>query len=194
MPRKKQTDAEPSSEETKPLPPVKRKNYLAISDFEKHETNPFAQEAIEKVQKVTVRKSKVAGADKSAQHIITNSETGELDGYAQFVHYVEVDEEKFTKLYIAEFASFYELNKPAMKVLHYIISNIRKDTDRFHFRMKKCIEFTGYSKFSIFNGVGSLIKNGIIARTDENDEFFINPMVLFNGDRIAYVRTYVKKK
>ena len=174
-------------------PTNKRKKYLAISDFEKHETNPFAQVAIEKVQKVTVRKSKLMGADKSAQHIITNSETGEVDGYAQFVNYVEVDEERFAKLYIAEFAAFYELNKPAMKVLHYIISNIVKDTDRFHFKMKKCIEFTGYSKFSIFNGIGSLIKNGIIARTDESDEFFINPMVLFNGNRVAYVRAYVKK-
>ena len=168
--------------------------YQSIGEFEKHTSNPFAQEAVQNIQKVTVRKSKLMGADKSAQHIITNSETGEVDGYAQFVRYVEVDEEKFAKIYISEFAAFYELNKPAMKVLHYIIANIKKDTDILHFKIKQCMAFTGYSKVSVFNGLGSLIKNGIIARTEENDEYFINPMVLFNGDRIAYVRAYVKKK
>lgn len=174
--------------------PNKDKNYEGIGQFERYSANPFIEEAVTKIQKVTVKKTRKIGADKSAQHLVINQETGELDGYAQFVQIVEVDEEQFAKVYVSQFSSFYELNKSSMKVLHYILSTIKPNSDTFILSLNRCMKFTGYTKFSVFNGLGSLIKNGIIARSEENNEYFINPLILFNGDRVAYTRAYVKRK
>jgi hypothetical protein len=168
--------------------------YESINKYEKYEVNPFVEEAIKKVQEVTARKTRKIGADKSAQHIIVDS-NGEFEGYAQFVQVVEVDEERFAKVYISHFAAFYELSDPAIRVFHYVISTLKPKSDKFTFRIDKCLELTGYkTKKSVFNGLGNLIKNGIIARSMYPDEYFINPMVAFNGDRIAYTRAYIKKK
>jgi hypothetical protein len=171
------------------------KSEISLSKFPKHEVNPFVEDAVTKVQKVTVKKARKVGANKSAQHIIVSSETGEFEGYAQFMRIVEVDEEQFAKIYISEFGAFYNLNKAAMKVFHYIISNLKRNNDTFLFRMDKCLEFTGYkNKGSVFNALTNLVENGIIARAMYNEEYFINPLIMFNGDRIAYTKAYIKKR
>ena len=40
----------------------------------------------------------------------------------------------------------------------------------------------------------SLLKAQIIARGSNEFKYFINPMVAFNGDRITFAKTYVKKR
>ena len=57
------------------------------------------------------------------------------------------------------------------------------------------MEYTGYkAKSSIFQGLGQLAANNIIARGKTDFLYFINPMVTFNGNRITFAQTYVKKK
>lgn len=171
-------------------------HYDRINKYEKHAVNPFVEEAITRVASETVRRTRKVGASNNgAQHLVVNPSTGEVDAYAQFMEIQEVDEDKFTKIYISEFAAFYDLTKPAIKVLHYIISILKPKQDTFILRMDKCLEFTKYThKVSVFSGLGNLIKSGIIARTIYNEEYYINPMVLFNGNRIAYTKAYIKKK
>jgi hypothetical protein len=39
-----------------------------------------------------------------------------------------------------------------------------------------------------------LVENNIIARGPADNLYFINPMVIFNGDRVSFTKTYVKKQ
>ena len=39
-----------------------------------------------------------------------------------------------------------------------------------------------------------LLENDIIARGPSDSLYFINPMVAFNGDRVTFAKTYVKKQ
>ena len=58
-----------------------------------------------------------------------------------------------------------------------------------------CMEYTGYkSDTSIRIGLTNLLQNEIIARGRHESLYFINPMVTFNGNRITFAKTYVKKK
>ena len=46
----------------------------------------------------------------------------------------------------------------------------------------------------IYEGLAGLINAKIIARGYNEYTYFINPLVAFNGDRVSYVKTYVKKR
>jgi len=40
----------------------------------------------------------------------------------------------------------------------------------------------------------SLLNNDIIARGKTDYRYYINPMIAFNGNRITFAKTYVKKQ
>ena len=50
------------------------------------------------------------------------------------------------------------------------------------------------TKKSIYDGLTNLVNNEIIARGPNDSFYFINPMVAFNGDRVTYAKTYIKKQ
>lgn len=168
--------------------------YKGISEYEQYEDNPFVEKAISEVN--PVRKMIMASpSDPNAKKAIVNYETGDVEGHTAFMKYIEVDEEKFAKIYLSQFSHFWDLSKPALRVFGYIFSNIQPHQDRFIFRLDKCLAYTGYKgKHSVFTGLADLIKNGIVARSKYADEYFINPLIAFNGSRVSFTKTYVKKK
>lgn len=102
---------------------------------------------------------------------------------------------KFAKIYLSQFAAFWELSKPAIRVFGYIITMIKPNQDRFIFRMDEALKHTKYThENSILTGLSNLVECKIIARTRYDWEYFINPLVAFNGNRVTFAKTYVKKK
>lgn len=173
--------------------------YNKIGDFESFESNPFVEEAINNIEKQVVRKTKVIRPDrtlaKQAQLVVSNTDTGEQIGFGAFMQYVEVDEEKFAKVYISQFAAFWELSKPAIRVFGFILTIVKPGADSFILRMDKALSYTKYAhRKMVLSGLADLVKNGIIARSKYEDEYFINPLVFFNGDRVVFAKAYVKRK
>jgi hypothetical protein len=166
--------------------------YRPIGIHPRHAENPFIEQAIKDIR--IVKRSKSTQATNKAMQVIVNSD-GEVTGHSQFLQYIEVDEEKFAKLYLSQFAAFWELNKPAIRVFGYIISIIKPGQDRFVVKMDQARKHTKYNQeVSIISGLSQLIECEIIARSEYDWEYFINPMVVFNGDRVTYAKTYLKKK
>jgi hypothetical protein len=57
------------------------------------------------------------------------------------------------------------------------------------------MEHTHYKSIKpIYAALASLMGAKIIARGYNENVYFINPMIVFNGDRVSFVRSYVKKK
>lgn len=165
-----------------------------LTEFEQHRENPFLPNAVENIQ-IKKRTQRITPKGRNAVHYVMNSETGEVDGYSAFLRVVEVDEERFAKLYLAELMSLWELSKPAMRVFTYIASVLVPNKDKFFFDMEECLEYTGYKNHrSIFLGLSQLIEHGVIARTTKHWQYFINPMIVFNGNRVTFAKTYVKKQ
>jgi hypothetical protein len=172
-------------------------DYIPIGQYEKHENNPFLPEAVENLQ-VKRRSQMVHPTQREAvqQVQVVDTKTGEVtDVHTAFLKVVQVDEERFVKLFLAELGALWDLPKPALRILTYVIQCLRMNEDRIIFNPKECMKYTGYkTEKSVFTGIAELIKHGIIARSTLPNIYFINPMIVFNGNRITFAKTYVKKR
>lgn len=167
--------------------------YKKVTNFERFRENPFVEKAIEDIR--IVKKTQVVRASNKSEIQMIVSNQGEIEGYSQFLRFVEVEEAQFAKVYLSQFTAFWDLSKAAIRVFGYIISVLKPKQDSFILRMEACLTYTGYKhRKDVITGISALIEAGIIARSDYSDEFFINPLVVFNGDRVTFAKTYIKKK
>ena len=173
----------------------KKNSPYVLGSHELNRENPFLKEAIEQIQSGIVKKYKnTSGTSRNAILQAVNSE-GELVGHTSFVQQIELDDQQFTKIYLSGFSAFHNLKNQGIRVFGYIMTKLTPKQDMFIFLKDECLEHTGYkSEKSIFIGLGSLVENNIIARGPADNLYFINPMVIFNGDRVSFTKTYVKKQ
>jgi hypothetical protein len=167
-----------------------------LSVYEKNKKNPFLEQAIEEINNNIVKKYKTsAQQDQRAVLQAIDPKTGEMLGHTTFLRRIEVDEEKFSKVYLSQFESFWELGKQGIRVFSYIMTKLMPNQDMFIFIMDECISHTKYSaKKSIYQGLAQLVDCEIIARGPSDSLYFINPMVVFNGNRVTYAKTYIRTK
>lgn len=104
-----------------------------------------------------------------------------------------VDSEQFTKFYFRSFRAFYDLKPASIRVFGFILSVIKADVDSFSFYIEDCMKETKYSKTTIYRCLAELCRAEIIARGRNEYEYYINPMVIFNGDRVTFATTYINK-
>lgn len=169
---------------------------FAIEKYERNTKNPFVEKAIDEINNHIVKKYRnSSGQDQKAILQAINPDTGEMLGHTTFIRQIEVDEDKFTKVYLSQFSAFWDLGKQGIKVFGYIMTKLIIGQDLFIFLLDECLEYTDYkSKSSIFIGIGQLLQTEIIARGPAENLYFINPLVAFNGNKVTYANTYVKKR
>ncbi|MEQ9881281.1 hypothetical protein ABRP83_03740 [Pectobacterium brasiliense] len=122
--------------------------------------------------------------------------------FANIVHTQEVDKEEFIKLYTSQIKAYFDLTKTAYKVF-FIFLRIYQDAigkDHFYLSCKKAmslaekIDHFVLSESIFYRGIKELIEKKIIAKTNEKNWYFINPAIVFNGDRARFVSEIIKKK
>lgn len=167
--------------------------YAKLKTLPSFQENPFVEKVISDIR--LVKKTQVIRpTNKDEIQMITSSD-GEVTGYSAFMRLIEVDEDKFAKVYLSQFTAFWELTKPAIRVFGYILSILKPKQDEFFLEMNKCLSYTKYTHAnSVLSGLAVLVECGIIARSDSHFKYFINPLVVFNGDRVTFAKTYIKKK
>ncbi|QIZ46806.1 hypothetical protein [Dickeya zeae] len=122
--------------------------------------------------------------------------------FANIVHTQEVDKEEFIKLYTSQIKAYFDLTKTAYKVF-FIFLRIYQDAigkDHFYLSCKKAMSLAEkidhfiLSESIFYRGIKELIEKRIIAKTNEKNWYFINPAIVFNGDRARFVSEIRKKK
>ena len=169
-------------------------SYIRVTDFQIYSENPFADEL---VQEMTVKQKRkyLRSEDGKAAMIVVQPETGELTAQAQFYEIEEVDDAQFVKIFANFFAIQTGLSKTGRDVLSYIMTLLRPKQDTVTIRVDQALLFLGTKhRKTYLTGIGNLLDKGVIARTRYDDEFFINPSIMFNGDRVSYAKMYVRKK
>ena len=171
------------------------KNELKLSDFQRNKENPFMKQAIEDIENHVVKKYKSStGSDKKAVVAAADTDTGEVFR-TSFIRQIEVDEEQFAKLYLNNFAAFFDLSQAAIRVFGYIMTCMKPKNDMIMFILEDCLEYTKYtSKGTVYRGLAELVKAEIIARGINENLWFINPLIVFNGDRVSFTKKYVRKE
>ena len=171
------------------------KKQVTVKDFEKHRDNPFVNQAIEKINDNLVKKYRNSTGYGEKAVLQAVDDHGEVKGHTTFVSQIEVDEENFTKVYLSNFSAFWNLKAQAIRVFGYIMTQLVPNKDMFMFFVDDCMEHTGYkSEKSVYIGLASLLDNDIIARGRTDTIYFVNPMIAFNGSRVTFAKTFVKKK
>jgi hypothetical protein len=166
-----------------------------ITDFEKNIENPFLKEAVEQIQSGIVKKYKNSSGTTQSAILQAIDKEGNVMGHTSFVKQIEVDEEQFTKIYLSQFSAFFSLTTQSIRVFGYIMTKLIPKQDYFFFDLEECLQYAKYkSPQSVYNGLSDLISSEIIARGKKDYIYYINPMVFFNGDRVTFAKTYVKKQ
>lgn len=166
-----------------------------ISNAPVFEENPFIEKAIEQIEENTSTKKRFLRGSKGVESMSIVDSGGTVRGFQAFMQFVEVDEDKFAKLYISQFAAFWELDKAAIRVFGYILNNLVPNKDIVYVDIDEALKYTGYNaKKTIFAGLATLVSLGVIARSTNHMKYFINPLMFFNGDRVTFAKTYIKKR
>lgn len=158
--------------------------------------NPFC---FETELKIETRKKNLTVS--RGTELIEKKDTGK-SYFANIVHTQEVDKEEFIKLYTSQIKAYFDLTKTAYKVF-FIFLRIYQDAigkDHFYLSCKKAmslaekIDHFVLSESIFYRGIKELIEKRIIAKTNEKNWYFINPAIVFNGDRARFVSEIRKKK
>lgn len=131
--------------------------------------------------------------DEAAVLKAMDDKTGEVLGNTAFFRNKTVDEDQFAKVFFAGFRAFYELSKSTIRVFLFISKQLRPNNDEFLFFIEDCAEDTQLAHSTIYKAIGELCKANIIARGRSDEQYYINPMVVFNGDRVTFATTYIRK-
>lgn len=166
--------------------------YKKLTDFPSNKENPFLEQAVAEM-KVSVKRQVIRPKhSKGETSLLLVDEAGKEHGEATFVRQIEVDEEEFTKLFKEGVPKITGLSTRGTKVWAYVCDQLRPGATTIHFMFSQCLEHTGYkARGNVLSGLGELLEADIIARSQEASLYFINPTVMFNGNRITFAKTYV---
>lgn len=155
------------------------------------ETNPFLEQ-MDDGEKFTIKttlKSKVMG--KNAKDVIMDKTSGEITGGMLFYNTQKVDSEKFIKIYSSHISHLYDLSKTGNRAFGFVANELKPNTDKVYISYKDMMLYCGWTSLQMcYKGVKELISNDIICPHINSGWFFINPKVLFNGNRIAIFQDY----
>lgn len=122
---------------------------------------------------------------------------GQKIDVAQIVRVRQVDAEKFVKVFVAELSMFYDLNQTSIRLLTVLLKVL---SDPQYINADKVVLTEGIAKqtmkehgqkplssASYYRAVNELIAAGFIAPSTTPPLYYINPAVLFNGDRVRFI-------
>ena len=162
-----------------------KRSVVGVKRFPMHEANPFGETTIIK------KKNSVMGL--GPMDAVINTETGEIKGHQRLVISKKVDGAQFVKVFTENLQQIFNLQPPSIKVLFYFIQKAGKDRDIVDFDIDECMKTCQYkSNKSIFAALADLLENELIARAYNAREYFINPGIIFNGNRLTVVHDYHK--
>jgi hypothetical protein len=176
---------------------VLNKDHYAVNTGERFPTNPF-------LDFVEIRnKDKMIFAKTDSQAL--NTKTGEIMGQQVVATFKKVDSGKFVKIFTDKISHILDLSKAGNKMLIIILAHIQSTAINEDCFMLSFIDaqltaakltfersHKPLSKTSFDRGMRDLITHGLIARHYNLNMYFINPAIIYNGDRnkITFVEQY----
>jgi len=161
----------------------------------KFEKNPFIFEDTDKavltLEIPTNKKKKIVG---NSDLGVVNVHTGEVEGGNFLWTNKVVDEEQFAKVYLQQMHHLYGLKKTGLQTLHYLLSKLEPNKDLVYVYFPEMQEFCKWKvRKTCYIGLKELIAEKLIAPSLMAGWWFINPHIIFNGNRLTLVTNYTKK-
>ena len=165
-------------------------NLTKIKNAQKYFESPFIKEAVFRID--PKRKTVIIG---KGDQLIVDASTSEVNGIGLFHQFKMVDKEQFTKIYTSEVGALFNLSKSGLRVFGYLLKAMRMNRDSVYLDAAEIARECGYkSDYQAVRGLIELTNNSIIAKSNKPKVWWINPNVIFNGDRIAFIKQYKIKQ
>lgn len=104
----------------------------------------------------------------------------------------KVDRETFIKVFRDSLQYIAKLSRTAQAILWYVMDNLPKDKGYIIIDNSTVMEFCDFkTRKSVRDGVIELLEKNILTKSTINKKFWVNPLVMFNGNRITYAKEYI---
>lgn len=154
-----------------------------------YELNPFMNNVPTRTRRVTNKRGNMS---------LVNNDTGEVaTQIAGFWEAEEVDSSKFVKLFVNGVKALKELTGAGTKVFEVLYLRVQESVskDQIYLSFSTIDQtLTPMSEATYTRGMRELIDKEFLAATPHIGLFWLNPDFLWNGDRLAFVKEYHKKK
>lgn len=108
-----------------------------------------------------------------------------------------VDDAQFVKVFADGISGIYDLKSAGSKVFRYLFDVVQKhpNTDRIYlYFMNAAEEPWSIPKSTFFRGLAELLEKKFAARSSDPNMFYLNPTMIWNGDRFRFVTEFVRDK
>ena len=125
--------------------------------------------------------------------MIVDNTTGELKGIGGmgFWWEEEVDSTRFVKLFLDGIKQAAGLSKTGMQVFELVYHQMRANPGADEIKLNQYVaKDHGMSDRTYQRGVRELLEKEFLYRSPSDGVFFVNIRFMFNGDRLAFVRSY----
>lgn len=148
----------------------------SIPNVKTHDTNPFWDATIIDTKEVI----------KGYSSIVNLTQTKKLETKLAIVTTGNNDREYFSKIYDNAILYILTLKETERKLLAFIATRcLEFDSGVFMFHIEKYMDDEKVSRTVAYRALQGLIKAQIIARkTNNSNYYFVNPAIIFKGDRI----------
>jgi hypothetical protein len=125
--------------------------------------------------------------------VIVDNSSGEIKGLGGmgFWWQEEVDSSRFVKLFLDGIKQAADLSKTGMQVFELVYHEMRANPGSDEIKLNQYLaKDHGISDRTYQRGVRELLEKEFLYRSPSDGVFFVNIRFMFNGDRLAFVRTY----
>jgi hypothetical protein len=125
--------------------------------------------------------------------VIVDDTSGEIKGIGGmgFWWEEEVDSSRFVKLFLDGIKQAASLSKAGMQVFELVYHEMRANHDSDEVKLNLYVaKDRGVAERTYHRGVRELLEKEFIYRSPSDGVFFVNIRFIFNGDRLAFVKSY----
>jgi len=125
--------------------------------------------------------------------VIVDNSTGELKGLGGmgFWWEEEVDSTRFVKLFLDGIKQAAGLSKTGIQVFELVYKEMRMNPGSDEIKLNQYVaRDCGISDRTYQRGVRELLEKEFLYRSPSDGVFFVNIRFMFNGDRLAFVKSY----
>src|SRR6202789_1019988 len=125
--------------------------------------------------------------------VIVDNSTGELKGIGGmgFWWEEEVDTTRFVKLFLDGIKQATGLSKTGIQVFELVYHEMRANPGRDEIKLNQYVaKDHGINDRTYQRGVRELLEKEFLYRSPSDGVYFVNIKFMFNGDRLAFVKTY----
>jgi hypothetical protein len=168
---------------------TKEVNMLNLRTVQKSDTNPLVRSSDVKIINRTGRTV--------AQGEFVSVLSGEVVGGTEVREVRQVDPESFVKVYNEGIKAAFSLTSAGFKMFLVVLDLVEQgkyktDSIRIHYSEVQTPDGTKLSQPTFSRGMGELLNKGFIWPSTKVNMFWICPHMFYKGDRISFIKEYVK--